>query len=94
MAKGSKGFQKGHADFVSEEARKRAGLKIAIAQKGKIASLKTRKKQSISAIKRGANRPRTGQIITCPICGKKKYKYPRDLKRVKTNYCSIDSSPY
>src|SRR3990167_6923366 len=35
-----------------------------------------------------ANHLPFGKIIICPICGKEKYKYPRDLKRVKIYFCS------
>ena len=82
-------FKKGHIGwnkngFLSDETKK----KISIANIGKIRSLETKKKQSEAAIKRGANKPRTGKIIICPICKKEKYKHPRDLKRVKQNYCS------
>lgn len=80
-------FKVGHPDFVSKEARKRAGIKIAIAQKGKVASQETREKQRLSAIKRGSNVPRRGKNVICPVCGKEKYKCPRDIRR-GSKFCS------
>lgn len=81
-------FVKGHPDIVPREARIRAGKKISIAQKGKITSIDTKRKQSISASARVGKFPRGGKMVACKKCGKEKWKYPRDIKKVKNNFCS------
>ena len=96
MPKGLQGFQKGHLDFVSPEARKRAGLNISKAKKGKPLTLKQRKAlQPYWESKKGktyANLGKKaigwkgGKIIKCETCGKLVYKNPCRIK--KHNFCS------
>lgn len=85
-----KGFQKGHKDLVSVEARKIAGLKISKTKKGRPLSLKNREAlKPYWKSKRGQlSKKRNGYEIICAICGKKKYKNQRDIKRVKNLFCS------
>jgi hypothetical protein len=82
------GFQKGHTINVGRIFTNEQIQNMKNAQKGKVISKETREKIRIT--KTGKKYPNCwkGKFIKCPVCGKEKYKYPRDIKRVKSNYCS------
>ncbi len=83
-------FKIGHPNLVSSEARKRAGISISLAKKGvPLSEVNRIALQNYWESKKGkSTHPPYGKIIICPICGIEKYKYPRDLKRTKTSFCS------
>lgn len=90
MTIGLKGFQKGHKDLVTKEQRQIAGRNISLAKKGK--PLTEKQKQALSFYWKSkvgkVSKKRNGYEIDCPVCGAKKYKNQRDIKRVKTLFCS------
>jgi len=88
MPKGIKGFQKGHTINIGRVFTTEQKMHMKLAQKGKVISKETREK--IALTKAGKKYPNSwkGKTIKCPVCGTEKYKYPRDIKRVQTNFCS------
>lgn len=81
-------LNKGHPSYVPHIMPEEVKRKIGDANRGKKASVETRLKQSVAAIKRGNNKPLTGKMVACMECKKETYKYPRDWKRVRNNFCS------
>ncbi len=83
------GFQKGHKPYgVSPEKRAQWLKKIGLANKGRKISPEARKKMSLAKLGKTYPNSHKGKVIKCPVCGVEKYKYPRDLRRVKTSFCS------
>ncbi len=63
-------FVRGHSDLVSPEARKKAGIKISIAQKGKVFSSETKEKMRLAKLYSPEKREELKKRVTriCSIC--------------------------
>lgn len=85
------GFKKGHPDYLSKEQHDLIGKKSGDTKRGKKLTQKQRDAlQSYWSAKKGqVSKKRNGYEITCPVCGTKRYKNQRDLKRARTSFCSI-----